>query len=226
MTWRGARCSRCWPSCRARCCSPTRWGRTRATRAPLLAAGALVGSLAVANLERAHGSAVPVPTLLAITAFGVYATVPDTEHARAVLGASIPVAVVGLVLPRARVGAVGSATAWGVIVAAVGLGGVGRSTAIVGGLACAGVLVAEPAGRLLGPRGRAIHELGLPHALAARMVAVHGSLVFVASRVAGLRAELPAASVIAVAGTGAGIVLLRLAGEFGPGRRERQRTAT
>jgi hypothetical protein len=80
-----------------------------------------------------------VPLLLAVGALGVYLCVPDTEAPKALFGALVAAAVLGLE-PRLRhrggVSAVVGLVAW-----TVAYGGVGRPGSVVGGIACLGVVL-------------------------------------------------------------------------------------
>jgi hypothetical protein len=109
--------------------------------------------------------------LLAISALGAYATVPDTEQARALVGALLPVALVAFGLRRVHES---SGPTLGVaLVAWVGLvGGLGRAGSVVGAIGCLGVLALGPLPRRSAP---------------VLVIAVHIAVVAVASRVAGLR---------------------------------------
>lgn len=132
---------------------------------------------------------------LAVSAVGVYVTVPDTEAARALVGAAGVSVLLGLA-PEARPGPAGSAAIAGMIAWNVGVGGWPRPGAVVGGVACAGVLV-------LGPLLRRAHT---PPAMT---IAVHVVLVAIVARVAGLREGAMVATVIALlAYVGASLVLV------------------
>jgi hypothetical protein len=120
--------------------------------------------------------------LLAVSALGVYATVPDTEQAHALVGGLLPVAAVAFVASRSPepVGPSVSASllAWVALV-----GGVGRPGAVVGAVGCLGVFA-------LGPLSR--------RANAVRVAVVHVVVVALASRVAGLRQSAWTAAAILV----------------------------
>lgn len=85
--------------------------------------------------------------LFAVTAFGVYLAVPDTELARVMLGASLPFILLSVPKPVCPLGPAGSAALAGLFVWVVVVGGRGRPGSVVGGLATIGILVAEPIGR-------------------------------------------------------------------------------
>jgi hypothetical protein len=120
--------------------------------------------------------------LIAFSSLGVYGTVPDTEQARSVVGALLPVAAIALVSRRSSEGAGPSVSV--ALVAWVGLaGGVGRPGSVVGAIGCLGVLA-------LGPLAQRSPRV--------RLVAVHVVVVVLASRIAGLRESAWAALAIAV----------------------------
>jgi hypothetical protein len=131
------------------------------------------------------------PALLVIAAGGVYLTVPDTEHARALVGALAPMAFLGWPLALARVGSTGTTAIAGLIVWTAAVDGTGRPGAIVGGAACLGLLLAEPAARVLQRRAAPIPP---PVAITAQIV-----VVLLASRVAGLRQSAGEAAVVVAA---------------------------
>jgi hypothetical protein len=120
--------------------------------------------------------------LIAISSLGVYATVPDTEQARSLVGAVLPVAAAALMSRRSPepVGPNVSVA----LVAWVGLvGGIGRPGSVVGAIGCLGVLALGS----LSQRSTPI-----------RLLVVHGVVVVLASRVAGLRQSAWTALAIAV----------------------------
>lgn len=130
----------------------------------VIAAGPAAGSFDCRSPRLTFG-------LLAISALGVYATVPDTEQARALVGALLPVALVAFAFWRVSEASgpvVGVAlVAWVALV-----GGVGRPGSVVGAIGCLGVLALGPVSRRTTP---------------VLVVTVHVAVVAVASRVAGLR---------------------------------------
>ena len=96
--------------------SPTAWVRG-------LLVAALVAGVPRQPDRRRYGPTGLTPVLCAVTAAGVFAAVPDTEQAAALLGASLPLAL-RLAAGRGRLGppGAGAATALLVWVAAVGVG--------------------------------------------------------------------------------------------------------
>jgi hypothetical protein len=160
---------------------------------------ATVGALAAARTDTEWGATGLTPLLYAISATGVFAAVPNTREAAALLGASLPPALCGWPLGRARLGRAGGAAAAGVLVWVAAVGALGREPAVVGAVACLGLLAALPAGRWLAERID-------PHVRWRRRVpagpvpilVVHTAVVAVASRVAGISSELRIAIPVAV----------------------------
>jgi hypothetical protein len=120
--------------------------------------------------------------LIAFSSLGVYFTVPDTEQARGLVGALLPVAAVALVSRRSSESVGPSVSV--ALVAWVGLvGGVARPGSVVGAISCLGVLALGSLVRRPTP---------------VRLAAVHAVVVVLASRVAGLRQSAWTALAIAV----------------------------
>jgi hypothetical protein len=80
-----------------------------------------------------------VPLLLAIGAVGVYLCVPDTEAPKALIGALVAGAFIGLA-PRLTP-TFGATTLTGLFVWIAGYSGVGRPGSVVGAIACLGVVL-------------------------------------------------------------------------------------
>jgi hypothetical protein len=162
--------------------------------------GATLGPVAASRTDREWGPAGLTPGLYAITAAGVFAAVPNTKGAVALLGAAVPGAIAGWPLGRARLGSAGAASATALLVWTAAVGSSGREPAIVGALACLGLLAARPPGLWLAAhwpapsarRGLRFVAGPLP------VLAVHTAAVAVASRVAGISFELRLAVPVAV----------------------------
>jgi hypothetical protein len=158
---------------------------------------ASVLAVLVADADESLAASAAGPPLLAVSIFGMYATIPETGQILPVLVVAVPIALVGAPLSLARLGAAGSGAVMVLLAAVVAEGGQARAASIVGGLACTGVLALEPVARRLVPlappwpadwRSRPLLIL------AALQVVV----VLVMSRVAGLRDDLEGALVISV----------------------------
>jgi hypothetical protein len=170
--------------------------------------GATLGPVAASRTDREWGPAGLTPLLYAISAAGVFAAVPNTDAAVTLLGASLPGACAGWPLGRARLGTVGAAGSTALLVWVAAAGASGREPAIVGALACLGLLAARPAGLWLAARRR---RTSAPHDR--RLVAgpipvlvVHSAVVVVASRVAGVSSELRVAVPVAVVTFAAAVI--------------------
>ena len=162
---------------------------------PALVAATAAVAAALAAFDRRWRSLGLAPALLAVTAAGIWATVPDVEAALVLLGAALPMALLGWPLFLARraparpppaFGAAGSLAVAGVLVWAVASGGTGRPGSLVGGLACLGLLAVEPAARGLDPRRRSpLDPLERRPGLAWAALAAQLALVAGAARVVG-----------------------------------------
>lgn len=82
--------------------------------------------------------------LVAVTAFGIWSTVPDTDIARILLGAAIPLAFATVTARGLRLSAVGAFPLAGTLIWVAATGGEGRHASIVGAWACVGILVLLP----------------------------------------------------------------------------------
>lgn len=168
---------------------------------------ATVGALAAARTDREWGATGVTPLLYAISAAGVFAAVPNTREAAALLGASLPAALCGWPLRRARLGAAGGAAAAAVLVWVAAAGALGREPAIVGAVACLGLLAALPAGRWLD--GRIDPHLRWRRRVPAGPVpvlVVQIAVVALASRVAGISSELRIAIPVAVTAAAGAVI--------------------
>ena len=192
--------------------------RPAAVLAVIVAGGALA-----ADADGRLGPTGLGPALLAVSAFGVYFTTPDTEHAMVLVGVAVAIALAGVPLPLGSLGPAGATPAVAVLAWTVAVDGTFRAGSIVGGLACLGMFVVEPVvhhalavvGRAPGahatPADRGAHAAGpddrlaplwrqppsrVAHALT--VAALHVVLVAVCSRVAGLRESSTAALATAV----------------------------
>ncbi len=156
------------------------------------------------------------PVLLAVTVFGVWVTVPETQHVVVLMGAVLPVAAVAFLWPT-RLGIPGSFAAVAVIAWVVEVDGQARDGAVVGSLACLGLLLLEPVLRRAGlvPHDEPAPERTskLPLSRAGSLV-VHGVLVAWCSRVAGMMDSAVLAGALVVVGyVVAGVVVGRMRSE-------------
>jgi hypothetical protein len=154
------------------------------------------------------------PCMLALTVLGVYAAAPDTEDAAVLLGACLPVALLGWPLRVVRLGRMGAAAAVTLVVWVAAVGSRGRPASLIGCVACLGLLAGLPLGmsvartvRIRLPR----RHPPRPAVLAAAVLGAQAALVVAAARAAGLRESpwgaLAVACVVGIAAVlvGAGI---------------------
>jgi hypothetical protein len=185
--------------------SPIGWVRAVVTTA------VAVGAVAAARTDARWASTGLTPTLYAVAVAGVFAAVPDTEEATALLAASAAGAVAGWPFGRARLGTAGAGGATALLAWVVAVDGRGRTPAIAGAVACLGLLVALSIGRWFveSGTGRAARTFTRPIPVLACQVVV----VYVASRVAGVSHHLDVAVAAGVAAMvlalGAGIAMAR-----------------
>jgi hypothetical protein len=157
----------------------------------VLSAGAAVGTprLAVGCTE---------PVILAITFAGVYVCVPETAIAVVVFGAAVPFGVAGWPIRALENGAALPAIA-GLVVWLAFIEGQARDGAVVGAIACLGVLLLQPV----------LTWMRNPPPAGA-IVLVHGLLVMWCARVAGLRHGAFAALLIAALGAAVAVCALQV----------------
>src|SRR5690606_18527539 len=145
-----------------------------------------IGGWAIARLSEALADTGVPALMVAGTAFGVWATVPDTEIAATFLGALTPLVFAAWPQVRAIVGSGGAYAVAGALAWAIAEGGAARAGSIVGGWGTIGAF----AGALFVSR-----------LLAERcwyLFAVHGVAVLLTSRVAGMFETGSAALVVVV----------------------------
>jgi hypothetical protein len=174
----------------------------------LVGAAIVAGSFLLADFDARWRGQGLGPVLLAISAAGIYSTVPDTEAALVALAAALPLALLGWPWPLGSLGRAGAYAAAGTLLYVVASGGSGRGSAVVGGVACLGLLAVEPVARLLDRRHRSILAClpgGRWSAVAAAVA--HTGLVYIAARVAGLRATVAVAVTIALVELAVAVVL-------------------
>jgi hypothetical protein len=167
--------------------------------APLVVVSTVLGGTLVADFDRRYAKRGWPVVMLAVSVVGVYFTVPDTERALVLLGASLPLVLLGWPIAIASLGSVGAYPAVGAIAWTAAFEGRGRHTAIIAGVACLGLFVAEPLTRALqGFKSTVFAALPKTWWMAIPVALVHLVLVFVASRIAGLRTDVSQAVLISV----------------------------
>jgi hypothetical protein len=195
---------------------------------PGLALATAAVAAALAAFDRRWGRLGLLPLLLALSAAGIWATVPDTEAALVLLGAALAMALLGRPGPLAgrrpglaSFGVAGSLAVAAVLVWVVATGGAGRPGSVVGGLACLGLLAVEPAARGLDPRRRSpLDPLERRPGLAWAAAAAQLVLVAVASRVVGRPDAAATALGLAALELGAALAAgVALARRWSPSRR-------
>lgn len=148
----------------------TRWWIQLGTMLFIVVAGWMIG-----RIDHQQGdSGIPV-LMVAGTVFGVWATVPDTELARVLMGTTVATVIAGWPVRKARIGSGGGYALAALLAWAVAIGGEARTGSIIGGWATVG---AFPVALL----GTSVARLR-PWAL----FGLHAGSVFVASRIAGLQ---------------------------------------
>jgi hypothetical protein len=143
--------------------------------------GTVIGGCTGATLDRHRESRGYAPLLFAVSSAGLYATVPDTDFALILAGVLLPMGL--LCLPRYRMitGAAGAAGLSGCVCVVAAIGGYGRPSAIVGGIACLGVVALAPALAKLASSVKA----GRRELMPSLVIAIHVVLVWYAARIAG-----------------------------------------
>lgn len=174
---------------------------------PLLLGAVIAGSSGLVGAsDNAYRQMALGPVLMLVSLAGVYAAVPDTERAVIVLGAAVPLAVLGWPLRLAALGRAGASATVGLLAWVAVTDGSARPGSVVGAIACLGVLLVAPVARtLLGdePPDPSADEAAVvdkePAGWRAAMPAIlaHLALVAVAARVAGLRTDALESATIA-----------------------------
>ena len=199
-------------------------GMTDGWRLTVTALGLLVVG-AIVRFEEASPHAGRAPALLFAAAGGIYATVPDTEQALVLLGAALPLAVLGWPMRWGRLGALGAPLVGGLLVWVVATGGVGRAGSVVGGLACAGLLLCDPLARAVAG-GSALDRLARNWRGGLLLVVAQAGVALIASRVAGLQDSALGALLYAGPLLAAVTALLVVGRRRGPGRSPARSTRT
>ena len=132
--------------------------------------------------QNADGSAIPA-VLFAVSASGVWATVPDTEEALVLLGAMAIPTFLAWPLRIVVLGSIGGHALVGLYMWVVAWGGRGRDGSIVGAAAALGMLLAAPIAAGLARR-KGVNTSGW---LGVGLVVLHLVVVAFTTRIAGLR---------------------------------------
>jgi hypothetical protein len=110
---------------------------------------AVVGGTLIADFDRRHAANGLGPVLATVTVVGLYENVPDPDFALLIVGAALPLVLLGWPVPLFRLGGSGSAGLMGLFAWADAVGGRGNLSAVIAGAACLGLLAVEPVSRLL-----------------------------------------------------------------------------
>ena len=134
----------------------------------------MVGAGGALRLYRHGRFASLVGPMFAFTVFGVWATVPETDMIRVVLGTAVVMALATLPLISARLTGAGAFALAGLLVWVTAFGGTARPASIIVGWACLGILPFVP---LLGLSEKPINRYAI--------LGTHIVVVLVASRLMG-----------------------------------------
>jgi hypothetical protein len=150
-------------------------------------AAIVLGGTQMEDFGRRHPARLTA-VLLAVTAVALYYVVPDPDEAMVAVGTVLPIALVVAVIRGISFGPGGGFVAAAVVAWTAGAGGVGRQSAVIGGICCLGVLAGEPmVARLWRPRGRGLPPD--PWVTEAATICTQVGAVFVAGRVGGTRLD-------------------------------------
>jgi hypothetical protein len=159
----------------------------------MIAIIAIAGPLISWFDETDQGS--PLPMLLfAVTAAGVWVTVPDTEEALVFLGAMAVPTLLAFPFRVGRLGPIGAHVLPAMTIWVAAWGGRGREGSIVGAIAGLGMLVAAPLAALAARKS----SVAVNGGAGVMLLILHAVLVGVVTRVAGIREATFDAAVIAV----------------------------
>jgi hypothetical protein len=163
----------------------------------LLVAPPIGGWLVARTAQLLEGRGI-LPALIGITALGLVGTLPEPKRALLLVGVALPLAFSAWPRRLASVGQVGAYLVAATLAAAIAVDNEARPAAMVGGLACYGVILIAPliyqvtSTRMI---GRGAVTLGWSDAL---VLVTHAACVVTMSRVAGLRGSPLRAGLIAV----------------------------
>jgi hypothetical protein len=152
---------------------------------PLIAIATAVGAALAADFDHAQRARALGPIVLAVSVGAVYATVPDTERAMVLVGASIVLLLASFPTPLSSLGPEGAAASVGLLLWVAAADGRGRPGSIVGAIGALALLVVEPlVRRIVKPDRRARRPEN--HLATVVLVALaQGALALYAARVAG-----------------------------------------
>jgi hypothetical protein len=160
----------------------------------------VAGAPLLASFDRRQRNLGLGPLLFTITVAGAYVTLPDTERVLAMLGAALPLTLLGWPRPLASIGPGGGYALVGVYAWVAASGGQLRTAAVIGAIGALGLLLVEPIARWLAgdapvSAGRRTADTHTLLAFAAFQVIV----VALAARLAGTQSTALWAGFVAVA---------------------------
>ncbi|MGH9243696.1 MAG: hypothetical protein ACRD29_05135 [Acidimicrobiales bacterium] len=170
---------------------------------PAVVVAVVVGGFLIAEFDREWRRSGATAALVLIWLGGVYVTVPETERALVLLGAAVPLTLLGWPLVAASYGASGALVVVGLAAWVVGTDSATRASAVVGGLTAPGLLLAEPLTRLVTKRATGVVRRGREAGGVVGVVGIVGvvglqvAVVLLITRVAGLQGSAAAAALIA-----------------------------
>jgi len=173
---------------------------------------AVLGGACLASFEGNRRARSIGLLLLPLTAAGMYFTVPDTERAAVFFGVAAPFLCVGWLLRSGpSLGAAGSWALAALVAWITATGGSGRESSIVGGIACLGLFAVEPLSRLVARSRMGVLDVAPKDWrrvwAPAPAFTAHLALVYIASRVAGLRHEVASAVAIVAVEAAVGVIV-------------------
>jgi hypothetical protein len=177
---------------------------------PFVVVAIVVAAPLVVDFDRAFARTAWAGPLIAVSAFGVWACVPDAERSIPLVAATLPLLVLAWPRPLATLGPPGAYALVGLFVWIAAVEGRGRAGSIIGAVGCLGVLLVEPLVRRMIPLGGRRMKSSRGELTTARVATgvLHVGVVFVCARVAGFRSSASEAAMItAVTLIAAAIVL-------------------
>jgi hypothetical protein len=119
----------------------------------VIVAGAMaaLGAGLIADFDRRTAAYGLGPVLLAVSIVGLYECEPDPDFALLLVGAALPLVLLGWPVALARLGGAGAAAMAGLVAWAAAVGGRGMLSAVVSGSATLGLFAIVPVARLLVP---------------------------------------------------------------------------
>ncbi|HEY7439340.1 MAG TPA: hypothetical protein VIC35_08075 [Acidimicrobiia bacterium] len=154
--------------------------------------GTIFGSVLIGDFDERTTRLGISPWLWAISLVGMYVNLADTELIRVLLGAAIPLVLLGWPLRIGRLGDGGSAAAAGLFLWVIAFEGPARPLQVWLLFALFGLLILEPFGRIVGtPRRKGFSDNMGRGVLRWMIVLVHGVIVMYVARYVGFSERFP-----------------------------------